>query len=296
MKHVFITLGLILFPFVFVNGQEKMFPDSMYVEVLLNEEMMNEVDMSPDLNASIGLTSNNSIVLSSSNQFYFLHWGNIEEVGAYYDEPIHAFGYTPEGFLLVVQKNKLCFVNDTLGNLDTLYTLPRENMNIATGKENIYLFDSRTNEEGKYGIYVIAKGQKYLKLLEFPQPISAVEEFNGKVLFASKNKLFSIDINKKEISSLSSIPENEEIQSIAVNEKKNAVYLSSLNEIYSLKDNALIKIFDVGGEIKYWYNSLLVFYPGKSSLIRIVNFEKNTPEDKKEQLMRELNLRRRISQ
>lgn len=296
MKHLFIIVGFVLFPFIFVNGQEKMFPDSMYLEVLMNEEMMQQTDLSPDLNFSIGLTSNNDILLASTNQFYLLRWGEIEATGAYYDEPIHAFGYSPEGFLLVMQGDKLCYIKDTLGTLETLYTLPNIFMNIKSGKENMYIFDSYRNNAGKYGIYVIAKGLKYMKLLDFPQEISDVEEFNDKVLFAAKNKLFELDVINKELNSLASIPEDEIIESITKNTKNNTIYLSTPNSIYSLKDKKLVKIFDdMGGKITYMYNSLLVFYPGRYSLIRIVNFEKNTPEENKIQLLRERNLRRSIS-
>lgn len=296
MKQCIIIVSFVLFPFIFVNGQGKMFPDSMYLEVLMNEEMMQQADMSPDLNFSIGLTSNNDILLSSPNQFYLLRWGEIEPTGAYYDDPIRAFGYSPEGFLLVIQNDKLCYIKDTLGTLETLYTLPHPFMGIKSGKENLYIFDSYRNSEGKYGIYVLAKGLKYLKLLDFPQEISDVEEFNDKVMFAAKNKLFVIDVNNKELSSLASIPENETIESITKNTKNNTIYLSTSNAIYSLKDKKLVKIFDdMGGKITYMYNSLLVFYPGKFSMIRIVNFEKNTPEENKIQLLREKNLRQRIS-
>lgn len=295
MKHIYLIIGLLVGSVYFANGQEKMYPDSMYMEVLMNQEMMKNVDMYPDLNSSIGLTANNSVLLSSPNQFYFLRWGEITPVGAYYDEPIRAFGYTPEGTLLIIQNDKLCYIKDTLGTLETLYTLPREFMNIKTGKDDIYIFDSFYNQEGKYSIYVIAKGLKYLKLLDFPEQISDVAEYNGKVLFASKNKLFSIDINTKKITSLASVENYEDIQSIAVNEKNNTIYFSSSNGIYSLNDNKMVKIFDgIKGNLTYMHNSLLVFDSGNYSLVRIVNFEKNSIIDNKIRIEREYNLRQRI--
>ena len=295
MKQIITTIGFVLFSFIFVNGQDKMFPDSMYIEVLLNEDMMQSVDMYPDLNSSIGLTAGNDILLSSPNQFYLLRWGEIEPTGAYYDDPISSFSYTPEGFLLIIQGNKLCYIKDTLGTLETLYTLPNEFMTVKRGKEDIYLFDSYNKENNKYGLYVIAKGLKYMKLLDFPEPIEDVEELNGKLLLAAGNKLFSIDINSKEITSLASIPDYKTILSVAVNTENNAIYLSTYNEVYSLKDNNLVKLFDsIGGKLVYLHHSLLVFYPGNYSIVRIVNFDQNSVEDNKRQIEREYNLRQRI--
>ncbi len=267
---ILIIFLLVSFP-IFGNPADK--SDSLRFEVLLNQKMLAEDSISIDFITSVEVTSSQLILLSSANRYYLLGWGGIKTSGQVLSDSISAFAYTPDGYLLMVSRNSLCFLDST-GKLDKLHDLPNGNMAISSGENVMYLYDREKNKE-KYPLYVLTKGGLFTGIFDMPDPISAVAEIHKTILFSSLNTLFAFDPKTRKLEAMAAIENQKEIISIAINPKSNTIYFASKDAIYALKEHGITLITDkFGGTLKYFNHSLMVFDADKKLLIRIVGFEK----------------------
>jgi hypothetical protein len=246
--------------------------DSLRFEILLSKKMLNEIHLDVKFIESLEITSNQLIMLSSTDQFYVLGWGGIEPVGQKVADTISSYTYTSDGYLLIVRNKELCYI-DSLGNFAKLYDLPSQAMGITAGVDVMYVYD-RNKDQIKHALFVIAKGGKYVELFVVPSPIMSVVEMNQSILFSSGNALFTFNPKNKELKAVAVLQKDKEIISITVDTSRNRIYFSTENSIYALKDSSLVIITDVlGGILKYHIDGLLVFNPEKKFLIRMVGLE-----------------------
>lgn len=246
--------------------------DSLRIEVLLNQQMLLQDSISIDFTTSVEVTSSQLILLSSSTKFYLLGWGGLESSGQALSDSITSFAYSPDGYLLMVNRKSLCYI-DSIGKLQKLYDLPNESMNFASGENVMYFFDQEANKE-KYPLYVLTKGGLFAGIFDMPDPITAVAEINKTILFSSLNTLFAFDPKTKKLEAMATI-EKEKIVSIAINPKSYAIYFSTTKGVYALKEHGITLITDkFWGTLKYFNHSLMVFDADKKFLIRMVGFEK----------------------
>lgn len=258
---------------ILVFGEPAGNTDTLRFEVLLNQKMLADDSIPIDFIASIEVTSSQLVLLSSANRYYMLGWGGLETSGKALSDSIHAFAYTPDGYLLMVSRNSLCFLDST-GALEKLHDLPNDSMAISAGINVMYLFDRAKNKE-KYPLYVLTKGGILAGILEMPDPISAVAEINKTILFSSQNTLFAFDPKTKKLEAMASIEKGDEIVSIAINPSSNTIYFASKSAIYALKEHGITLVTDkFGGTLKYFNHSLMVFDADKKFLLRMVGFEK----------------------
>ena len=264
---IFLMVGLSIF------GKPADKSDSLRFEVLLNQKMLAKDSIPIDFITSVEVTSSQLILLSSVNRYYLLGWGGLKTSGQTLTDSISAFAYTPDGYLLMVSRSSLCFLDST-GKLEKLQELPNETMGISSGENVMYLYDREKNKE-KYPLYVLTKGGLFAGIFDMPDPISAVAEINKTILFSSQNTLFAFDPKTKKLEAMASIEKEKEIISIAINPKSNAIYFASKDAVYALKEHGITLITDkFGGTLKYFNHSLLVFDAEKKFLIRMVGFEK----------------------
>jgi hypothetical protein len=243
--------------------------DSLRFEVLLTSKMLNDIHLNETLINSIEITTNQLILLSTTDQFYLLGWGGIKPFGQKVVGNISSYAYTPDNLLMTIRNNELCSFDST-GNLFNFFKLPTEEMGISAGKYVMYIYD-RNNNTTKHALYVIARGGLYAKLFEIPTSISSVVEMNNSLLFATGKALFSYNIKDKELKVLAALPEDKEIKSIAVDTSNNRIYFSTDRMVYALKDsNAVIISDQFGGVLRFFNDGLIVFNPKKKFLIRIV--------------------------
>lgn len=270
-KKRFIIAALLLCTLsVFGTSPEN--KDSIRFEVLLNEQMLAKDSMEIRFIPSVEVTSTQLIVLSSANRLYLLGWGGVASSEVPISDSISAFAYTPDGYLLMVNRKTLCFA-DTAGRLKTVQELPTDNMRIATGESAMYLFDREKNRE-KYPLYRLAQGGAMGEIFEIPTPIDAVTEFNKTIFFSSGSALFAFDSKSKSLEAIAAIETGEPIIAIAINPKSYTIYFATPNAIYALKENGIILITDkFGGILKFFGNGLLVFDAEKKFLMRIVGLE-----------------------
>ncbi len=243
--------------------------DSIHLEILMGSKMLDDIHLKVEFINSLNVTTQGHILLSSANQFYLLGWGGIMPVGQKYAGSISSFAYSPDGYLMIVHNKELCYI-DSLDHLTRLYELPSEDMGISAGESAMYVYD-RSKEKKEHALYILSTGHKYAKLFVIPSPITAVLEISKTLLFATENKLFSVNLMNNEVRALVALPQIEnKIISITSDTLTNTIYFSSKDAVYAYKDTAAVCISDkFGGILKYFNDGLLVFKPERKFLIRL---------------------------
>jgi hypothetical protein len=251
------------------NGISAAPEDSVHLEVLMGSKMLDDNHLKTEFINSLNITTQGYVILSSTTQFYLLGWGGIMPVGQIISGSISSFAYSPDGYLMIVRNKELCYI-DSLDHLVKLYDLPGMDMGITAGKEVMYLFD-RNLEKKESALYVLSKGHKYAKLFVIPTPITSVLEINKTLLFATENKLFSINLMNNEVKALVALPQKDtRILSITSDTLTHTIYFSSKDAIYALKDTSIVCISDkFGGVLRYFNDGLLVFKPARKFLVRL---------------------------
>lgn len=254
-----------------VNGSPAK-DDSLRFEVLLTSKMLTDIQFSGTFISDLDITSSQFVLLATNNRFYLLGWGGVQAVGQELQNSISSFAYTPDNFLMIVHNKDLCSL-DSLGNLSRLFGLPEQSMGISAGENAMYVYD-RNREMPKHALYVLARGGKYAKLFEVPEPISSVIEKNNSILFATNNKLFGFNLTTKELKVLTVLPKDKEIKSITVDTTGNIIYVSTESSVYALKDSVSVMITnELGGVLRFFDDGLIVFNAEKKLLIRISGIE-----------------------
>ena len=242
--------------------------DSLSFEILLTDNMFRDIEIKGDFIRSFDITSERLILLSTIDQYYLLGWGGLVPLGGKVTGEISSFAFTSDGFLMTIRGSELCYF-DSLGKLSVLYNLPSEGMGISAGKDVMYLFDSNKGQK-IHALYALAKGGKYLKLLEVPDPITSVVEMNESVLFASGNRLYSVKPGTRDVQVLAETKNKEPIESVAVDTVAATVYFTTRNTVYAIKNHKVGAITnELGGRIGY-LNGLIIFNPENKLMMRIV--------------------------
>jgi soluble P-type ATPase len=255
--------------------------DSVFKQpiVLMSSQMLDEIDMNVVFIHSFDFTPQKQILLSSLNQFYLLGWKSFVPLASALLTPISSFAYNSEGKLLIVSENSICSLN-VRNQFVELYPLPRKNMGIICGKNNVvYAYDKIKQEN--HVIYKLREKEAPVKIVELSTPIASVLEVNENILFATQNKICLANLKSKTIEILVQLPkENEKIISMTQDYINDVLYFSTNDAVCALKDRQIGCVIEqIGGLIKCYHNELYVFNPRKKSLI---SFYINNISGKKE--------------
>ncbi|MBE0678359.1 MAG: hypothetical protein IH592_06300 [Bacteroidales bacterium] len=275
MKVIFLFTAFSLISSLFhsVQGQKQLQGiDSLSFEVILTDKMLSDTDLKGRFINSLDITPERLILLSTPDQYYLLGWGGMIPLGKRMTREIQSFAYTPDGLLLTVRGNELCSF-DSLGNLSAMLRLPRQGMGVSAGQEVIYLFDRNPGQK-LYPIYVLARGGRYLKLLETPDPVTSVAETDDAVLFAAGANLYSVNPLTKELKLLYKGEDNKTILSVAYDWTNDIAYFSTADKIFAARDTELGIVSEKAGGILRYFNGLIVFDPAAKLVIRILGLEK----------------------
>lgn len=246
--------------------------DSLHYEILMSSKMLDSIHFNEKFIKYVDITSHRLVLLSSSDQFYLLGWGGIVPLGKKITGKIYSYAITPDGLLMAVNNDRLCAF-DTLGNLSTIYKLPREEMGISSGKNGMFIYD-QNNDHQINMLYVLAKGGKFAQLFGISTPIHSVVEMTDSILFASDNAVYSYRFADKKMKILVALAENIVIKSVVADTSGSRIYFSTEDMVFTMKDSKALLVTDkFGGELKYFNDGLLVFNPGKRILLRIVGLE-----------------------
>jgi hypothetical protein len=253
--------------------------DSLHLEILMGSKMLDDIHLKAAFINSLNVTTQGHILLSSANQFYLLGWGGIMPVGGKISGTISSFAYSPDGYLMIVHNNELCYI-DSLDHLAKLFELPSTDMGISAGGDGMYIYD-RNKEKKEHALYILSKGHKYAKLLMIPTPITSVLEIDRTLLFATENKLFAVNLMNKEVKAIVALPQKEnKILSVTKDTLTDVIYFSSNDAVYAIKDTTAVCISDkFGGILQYFNDGLLVFKPERKFLVRL-NIERGTASSK----------------
>ncbi|MFZ2286027.1 MAG: hypothetical protein WAV93_03490 [Bacteroidales bacterium] len=267
------AFSLLSSPFYCVQGQKQLQGiDSLSFEVILTGEMLSDSDLKGRFINSLDITPERLILLSTPDQYYLLGWGGMVPLGKRMTREIQSFAYTPDGLLMTVRGNELCSF-DSLGNLSAMLRLPRQGMGVSAGREVMYLFDRNPGQKS-YPVYVLARGARYLKLLEIPDPVTSVTETEDAVLFAAGANLYSVNTLSKEIRLIYKGEENNKILSVTYDRAGDIAYFSTTDKIFAARDSELGIVSEKAGGILKYFNGLIVFDPAARLVIRILGLEK----------------------
>jgi hypothetical protein len=260
-----------------LNGQHTSpVNDSLGFEILLTGEMYGEAGIKGNFINSIEITPERLVLLSTSDQYYLLGWGGIVPQGSKMPARINSFAFTGDGLLLTVEEKSLCYF-DSSGKPAVLYTLPVAGMSIAAGRDVMYLYDSDKGDK-THPLYVLARGGKYLKLVETPAPITSVVETDNYVLFASGASIYSMNVPGKEIRLLYTDKEGKMIISLAYDSNGKSVYFSTPTSVSAIKGSEIVIISENTGGILRYFNGLIVFDPSARLIMRIVGLDGTLPQ------------------
>jgi hypothetical protein len=247
--------------------------DSLHYEVIMSSKMLDESHINDKFIDAIDITSDCLFLLSANNRFNLLGWGGIKTIGKEVAKPINSFAYTPEGFLMIISNDELCYF-DSLGNLTKLFNLPNAGMKICAGKSVMYIYDCNTTQT-THALYVLASSGKYIKLFDSPAPIQSVLEMNNSLLFSTKNVVFNFNPQNKELKIITALAGNKTIKSLAVDTTNNRLYFSTDSLVCTIKDTDKVLISDkLGGIVRFYNGGLVVFNPVEKYLVRIVGLER----------------------
>ena len=272
-KYTHVVLFYCLLIVNFNGYAQQQSSDSLKMDIFLNNSMLKEASINVKFINSTDYTPSGFLLLASSNQFYILGLGDMSVVFNKTNTAMDAFTITQDNALWVVSGDKLCYM-DSLGNLSALYKLPISKAGIISGNDEntAYIYD-QTFQKGKkeYAIYRSSDTQ-YARLASTPMPILSAFEYKTSLLFSSENKILCADNKTMTFFELFSLPQKQNIISIAGDTVNHAVYFSTQDTIYRIKESKLEYICnDFGGILKYDGEGLLVFNPEKKLIIRFRN-------------------------
>ncbi|MCL2650085.1 MAG: hypothetical protein FWD60_03535 [Candidatus Azobacteroides sp.] len=266
-KYIFLIIWLLS---ALAHAQEVR---DIELDLLLSEHMLKDLSIKTEFINSIDYTSDGFLLLSSSNQFYILGIGYMENLFNPTKKMIESYTVTPEGKLYIVSGKGLCKI-DTLGNFIKIYSLPNVNMGIASGNSSIYLFDQSIQEDKQdYSLFSLNKNLDRTKLVTMNAPIKSVYEYDVNVFFTAKNKLYCTNEQMKSFVEILTLPqESDTIISIIGDSEHHAFYISTKDAIYRIKESKVELVSnEFGGILKYDGEGLLVFNPEKQLIVRLRN-------------------------
>lgn len=237
----------------------------------IKEPFINAIDISP----------NKLIVLSSQNKVYTLGWLGINQIAQINTAPISSFAFTHDSVLMLVAGKDL-LLRDTSGKFLPVVKLPMADMRLSRGGEVMYLFDNKfVSGKIKYGLYVLAPGGKYKKILSSPQPISAVTEMNKQLYVAIGSGIYTLNLSNNELQLVFALQKEMSIKSLTVDYANDILYFSTTEEVYAWKNNNISYITGDfgGGIIQYFDNGILLFNPSTKDLLRITSISAKVKMD-----------------
>ena len=265
----FFSIVLIFYISIIVHAQDT---DSIKVDILLDNVLLEQSDISTKFINAVEYTSDGYILLSSPTQFYLLGLGGIATIlESWSDEnDIESFTVSSDGRLLIVSGNTLYQAYQDPPFV-VITDIPDSGMDITSKYNEIYVFDRILKDyKRNYSIYQISENIEITPLVTMPTPILSVFELPGLLIFSTKNILFSMDIKTKNLFQILVLPQEDDIFSIVGDTINHAFYFSTDNAIYRIKDRKFeIITEEFGGSLRYDREGLLIFNPEKQLIIRL---------------------------
>ena len=248
--------------------------DSIHTEIFLDSKLLKDLSIDEKFINSIEYTPDGFILLASGNQFYLLGGGGLAPVFENWNnkDSIESFTVTPDSILAVVS-GKTLYQADTDTSFVKIADIPDNNMGITSKYDNIYMYDrTLRNKKKDYSIYQLSREGEITTLVTIRTPVLSVFERPSQLIFSTNNILFSVDTKTKELFQIFSLPPENDIISIVGDTIHRALYFSTNEAIYRIRNTQLELVNDeFGGILKYDGEGLLIFNPNENFIVRFRN-------------------------
>lgn len=270
--HIILLYFLVIFS---IKGQAQIqLKDTVKMDIILNNSMLKEVSIKGNFINSIDYTPTGFLLLASSDQFYMIGWGNMSTVFKKTKTDINAFTVTQDGTLWIISGNTLYSV-DEQGNLSVIYDfLPIYKPRIVSSNQEslAYIYDHSFREGDREYMLCQISDKEHKRLLSTSTPILSVYEYKTSLLLSTENKIMCADSKTKSFFELFTLSQKSDIISITGDTVNHAIYFSTQDTIYRIKNGTLEYVStELGGILKYDGEGLLIFNPEKSLIIRLRN-------------------------
>lgn len=241
-------------------------PNPVTVEVLLNKLSAKKNQVGA-LKPATAVTPKRTIVIEDASGMINVAWGGVRRMPGI--KGLDLFDYTSDGVFVGIQAGDLLYLSKTKGIFEKLITLPSMGMGLAMGRDKIYLFE-RKGDDQKNGLFVLYPGKKALKLFESPWAIDSVLEDGDRLLFSVRGSIYQFSADKK-TTLLIGLPKGRPIMSLAMNPKTRTIYASDGASVFSFNgDKAGVITRENGGVLRWLDDGLLLLDPKEPLLVRFV--------------------------
>jgi hypothetical protein len=253
------------------------------IDVFLSENMLKSINLNVVFNNSIDYTAGKLLLLSSSNQFYALGINGVFPVLEKTKNKIDAFSIATTDSILLIVSNKTLYHTDSEGKMVKITDLPTAKMGIASSEDDIYLFEqTEIKNKKEYSLFSLSRELVLTKLISVETPVNSVYFYptiSPIVFFTSRNTIYYLVEEGDSVKSKDKYAEiftlsgnNNKIISLAGDIENQALYFSTSDTVYRIKDNQLDYIcVEFGGILRYDGEGLLIFNPKESLIVRLRN-------------------------
>jgi len=248
--------------------------DTITTDIIFDNNLLKDFSIDKKFINSIEYTPDGFILLSSANQFYLLGSGGIASIFENWNSKnsIESFTITSDSILVVISGKSLYQANaDT--SFVKIADIPDNNIGITSKYDNIYVYERIfKNEKKNYSIYQLSRDEKITTLVTISTPVLSVFERPLQLIFSTNNILFSVEIKTKKLFQILALPPKNNIISIVGDDIHHALYFSTNEAIYRIKNTQLELVSDkFGGILKYDGEGLLIFNPDENYIVRFRN-------------------------
>lgn len=250
-------------------GQEN---DNIKADVFMTKKQLQTAQMDITFIPEFIKIPNNFIFLSSEQNLYILGREGLMKILIYSD--VNSFTLSSMGEFYFIQGDVLKKLNEPTNELIEVTNLPKPNMRISTGENALYIFDNeKISNSNNYSIYKLFSNNDYIKIIDVPSIINSVVEVENYVLFSTENKLYAVDIENKAVKEIAALHnENDKIISVNWDNTNNALYFSSEQAIFRMKEGKVDCVNDqFSGMLQCDDVGLVIFNPKEQFVVRIHN-------------------------
>jgi hypothetical protein len=191
--------------------------------------------------------------------------------GAVRIERVHnanSFAISPQGLLVVVSGKSLLYLDPVSKTLKPIFDLPFAGMSIVTENQDSFFLFGPDGAKG-FAVYELLPGRKVVKVVDTPQPVTAVTRLADDVLIVSGGALFAVYQNSLR---LLAGEIGGRLRSVAADSSARQIFVSDGKSIFAIHQDKVVPLVgDFGGELRWQSGGLLVFNPTQPSVARLVN-------------------------
>jgi hypothetical protein len=197
------------------------------IDVWLDEFRAASAGLQTGVLESFDVTPSHFVLIGTKHKLYVVGRGGMLPLELEFGVA-ESFAFVGNRTLFVVHGPTLCAVAADGQGCDMRLQLPENGLRVATSRwaGQAYLFETAVGES-PYGLYALQPAGTLDKLLDVQEPIEAVGEIGGHVLFASGSAIYELD-DTRNARVLVTMPRGHAVRSLAMDPERNRVFVSDL--------------------------------------------------------------------